>query len=47
MDGCAMSDPAEPTPDQNDWINNCTAQEAVYPDIEQIILLIEELLSTP
>jgi len=41
MDGCATVT----EPDKNDWIINCTAQDAVYPLIELAISALEEILT--
>ncbi|MFO7554188.1 MAG: REJ domain-containing protein [Desulfobacterales bacterium] len=41
MDGCANGT----EPDQNDWIMNCTAQDAVYPLIKLAILELEKILT--
>lgn len=41
MDGCAKVT----EPDKNDWIINCTAQDAVYPLIELAISALEEILT--
>ena len=43
FDGCALDDPA--ASDQNDWIINCPAQEAVYPYLEQSISILDNILS--
>jgi hypothetical protein len=43
-DGCAMSGPPDPTPDPNDWIEDCAAQAEVYPLIVDAIALIEDIL---
>ena len=45
FDGCALDDPA--APDQNDWIMNCDAQDAVYPYLDTAISILEDIISAP
>ena len=40
-DGCA----AASAPDRNDWINNCPDQNQVYPQIQQLIQLVQTLVT--
>ena len=44
MEGCFMP---PFTPDQSDWIMNCSAQQYVYQDIELAISILEDILNTP
>jgi len=41
-DGCTASEPS--TPDRNDWIQNCDAQEQVYPLIIKAIEYLEGMI---
>jgi hypothetical protein len=41
-DGCA----AASAPDRNDWINNCPDQNQVYPQIQQLIQLVQVVLAS-
>ena len=43
--GCAESTP--PTPDKNDWILKCVYQEMIYPELQDIITHLSELLNQP
>lgn len=39
-DGCALAG----APDKNDWIKDCTAQGMVYPELLEIIAMVEGLM---
>jgi hypothetical protein len=43
--GCAESTP--PAPDKNDWIEKCVYQEMIYPELQDIITNLSELLNQP